>query len=219
MVVNSENSEHSSPLPVAHDILVLERPRAGIRAYGYHTGCRTEFVVQAGATLAKEIKPSLLPRIRAIRDELLAVGAITDAGSVLVLKRDHVCHSTSSAAAVVLAVSAHGLWKWQPDRSSAPLRPGPALSVHRRPGTPEPHIVSRPARGGGSTPGSDAPDGGRGGEGRQRPTPTNPSPARARSKRCCWSRNQTPFTATAPQLSMSTIETEPLAVTKVSRIV
>ena len=144
MVVDSENSEHFSPLPVAHDILVLERPRAGIRAYGYHTGCRTEFVVQAGATLAKEIKPSLLPRIRAIRDELLAVGAITDAGSVLVLNRDHVFHSTSSAAAFVLAVSANGIHNWQPERSSAPLGPCCALSVHRRTGTPEPLIVSIP---------------------------------------------------------------------------
>lgn len=125
MVDDPENGENLSPPAVAHDVLVLSRPSAGIRAYGYHTGYRTEFLVQAGATLAKQITPSLLPRIRAIRDELLAVGAITDAGSVLVLTRDHVFHSTSSAAAFVLAVSANGIHNWKPVADSA--------GGHRRP--------------------------------------------------------------------------------------
>jgi hypothetical protein len=91
------------------EILVLERPRRGIRAVGYHTGNRTEFLIQAGATLVKEIKPSLLPRIRAIRDERWVSGGIASEGAVLRLTRDHVCHSTSSAAALVLGVSANGL--------------------------------------------------------------------------------------------------------------
>ena len=92
--------------------LLLERPRRGIRAVGYHTGYRTEFLVEAGATVAKELKPSLLPRIRAIREELMQVGALEDMGAVLRLTRDQVFHSTSSAAAFVLGVSANGIHNW-----------------------------------------------------------------------------------------------------------
>ena len=100
------------PTPPERRILVLERPRRGIKASGYHTGTRTEFLVQMGSTLEKELRPSLLPRIRAIRDELWASGGIENAGAVLLLTRNQVFHSTSSAAAFVLGVSANGIHNW-----------------------------------------------------------------------------------------------------------
>lgn len=118
-----DHGDPSGPFP--REILVLERLRRGIQASGYHTGHRSEFLVEAGATLAKELKPSLLPRIRAIRDELWAAGAIEDAGAVLRLKRDHVFHSTSSAAAFVLGGSANGVHNWT-KRGNGATESGPS---------------------------------------------------------------------------------------------
>lgn len=94
---------------------MLSKPRRGVLAHGCGAGWRDAFLLCAGSTLVRETKPSFPARIRAIRDELAATGAIEEAGPLLRLTRDHIFASPSAAAAFVLGVSANGKHNWQPE--------------------------------------------------------------------------------------------------------
>ena len=96
-------------------VLVLQGSN-GVDAKGYNG---PEFIVLEGSKIAKNERPSILPRLAAQRHRLLQSGVLSEEGDALVFTQDYAFNSPSSAAGVCLGGNANGrdVWKDASGRS------------------------------------------------------------------------------------------------------
>lgn len=83
----------------------------GLKARGYESS--DGFVVKAGSEVAAKSVPSCVRFVTDMREKLRALGILQKSGDKLVLSRDYVFNSPSTAAGVVLGMTSNGRRFWK----------------------------------------------------------------------------------------------------------